>query len=64
MVARCLQQGSALFKKKLIGENGWGKNEKQFPCWGNPWLALHPASNVLNIYVSLHDHEWILLSSR
>jgi len=56
--------GVCLIQKSQTCENGWQKKEKQFPSWGNPWVALHLANNVLNIYVSLHDHEWILLSSR
>jgi hypothetical protein len=46
-----------LIKKFQTSENGWENNEKQFCYWGNPWVTLHPASNVLNIYVSVHEHD-------
>jgi len=34
---RCWQQRFVTFKDLKIGENRWGKAEKQFSCWGNSW---------------------------
>ncbi len=38
-------------------ENGWEKNEKQFPCWEIRGVTLHPTNSVSNICVSLHEHD-------
>jgi hypothetical protein len=45
-------------------EYGLEKNEKNIPSGEIHGVILHLASNVLNICVSLHDHDYILLSSK
>jgi hypothetical protein len=57
---RCLQHGFALFKN-LKHVNMDGKNN--FLNGEIHGVTLYPAS-VSNIYVSLYDHDYILLSSR
>jgi hypothetical protein len=53
-----------LIQNSQTNEYGFLKNEKHFPSGEIHGVILHLVSNVLNICVSLHDHDYIILSPK
>jgi hypothetical protein len=48
-------------QKSQKNENGWGKSGNNFPFEGIHRVLLHPTNSGLNICVSQHHHDKILL---
>jgi hypothetical protein len=56
--------GVCPIQKPQTGEYGWEEMKNSFPSGEIHGLTLYPASSVSNIYVSMYNHDYILLSSR